>query len=287
MSTYSTEQDDEELKSAFAEAVQDGTHRLRRSWSTLLATGAVGGIDLSIGVIALLIVKHETGSEVLGALAFTIGFIALTLARSELFTENFLVPVAAVVAQQARIRDLLRLWFGTLVMNLIGGWVIMALLMSALPELQEVANETGSFYPELGIGWRSFSLAMLGGAVITIMTWMERNSQGQGAAVIGAVAASFVLAAVPLNHVIVSSVEMFAALVGGATFGYLDFLAAMIWAIGGNMVGGLLLVTVIRFVQVGRRPIERERSRANHERQEAGRQRARDERFSRSGPPPG
>ena len=267
------EQNDEELESAFQESVHEGTQRLHRTWPTLLATGLVGGIDLSIGVIALLIVKHETGSAILGALAFTIGFIALTLARSELFTENFLVPVAAVVAQQARIRALMRLWGGTFVMNLVGGWVIMALLLSALPELSDTANETGGFYPELGIGWRSFSLAMLGGAVITVMTWMQRNSEGQGSMVISAVAASFVLAAVPLNHVIVSSVEMFAALIAGAEFGYADYAAATGWAMAGNLVGGLLLVTLIRLVQIGRVPIERERNKAFHERQLVGERR--------------
>ena len=275
MSDYSAEQDDEELESAFEKTVHEGAVRLQRSWSTLLATGLVGGIDLSIGVIALLVVKHATGSEIWGALAFTIGFIALTLARSELFTENFLVPVAAVVAQQARIRSLVRLWVGTFAMNLVGAWIVMALLLSALPELGATARETAAIYIDLGIGWRSFSLAMLGGLVITVMTWMERNSDGEGARVLSAVAASFVLAAVPLNHVVVSSVEMFAALVAGADFGYADYAGAAVWAMVGNMVGGLFLVTIIRLVQVGREPIQRERDKANDERE-------RSERFSRS-----
>lgn len=282
---YSSEQDDEQLRSAFAEAVDDGTRRLRRSWSTLFATGLVGGIDLSIGVIALIVVTHATGSEILGALAFTIGFIALTLAKSELFTENFLVPVAAVVARQARVRALLRLWLGTFVMNLVGGWIIMALFMASMPELRATARETGRFYVELGIGWRSFALATLGGAVITVMTWMERNSEGQGTKVIGAVAASFVLAAVPLNHVIVSSVEMFAALVAGAPFGYGDYATATMWSALGNLVGGLLLVTVIRFIQVGRMPIQDERRKASATPEEGPehakpQQRGREERFS-------
>ena len=34
--------------------------------------------------------KAKTGDKLLGGLAFSIGFIALTLARSELFTEDFL-----------------------------------------------------------------------------------------------------------------------------------------------------------------------------------------------------
>lgn len=48
-----------------------------------------------------------------GSPAFTTGFIALTLANSELFTENFLVPVVAVAARKATPAALIRLWIGT------------------------------------------------------------------------------------------------------------------------------------------------------------------------------
>lgn len=250
---------DPELESTFQAAVEEGTLRLRRSLPTLLATGLVGGIDLSIGVIALIVVQHETGSKLLAALAFTIGFIALTLARSELFTENFLVPVTAIIARQSRVRELARLWIGTGAMNLVGGWMVMGLFMAAMPEQGATAIEIAELYPEMGIAWPPFALAILGGAVITIMTWMQRNSETQGPRIVAAVAASFVLAAVPLNHVIVSSLEMFAALHAGAPFGYADYAAVTALSIAGNMIGGLLLVTLVRLVQVGRAPIEQAR----------------------------
>jgi formate/nitrite transporter FocA (FNT family) len=41
--------------------------------------------------------------DLLGGLAFAIGVIALTLAQSELFTEDFLVPAAAVGAVGGRL----------------------------------------------------------------------------------------------------------------------------------------------------------------------------------------
>ena len=86
-------QEDEER--TFDRLVDEGEQRLGRSWPGLVATGLLGGLDIGVGVLALLLVEHETGSVLLGGLAFAIGFIALTLARSELFTEDFLVPVAA------------------------------------------------------------------------------------------------------------------------------------------------------------------------------------------------
>jgi formate/nitrite transporter FocA (FNT family) len=102
----------------------------------------------------------------------------------------------------------------------------------------------------MGIGWTSFATAVLGGAVITLMTWMERSSETEGAKIVAAVAAAFLLAAGSLNHVIVVSVEMFAGLHAGAPYGYLDWLGIASWAAFGNIVGGIGLVTVLRLVQV-------------------------------------
>ncbi|HSK96543.1 MAG TPA: formate/nitrite transporter family protein [Euzebyales bacterium] len=250
---------DPELESTFQAAVQEGTLRVRRSVPTLLATGLVGGVDVSIGVVALIIVEHETGNRLLGALAFTIGFIALTLARSELFTENFLVPVAAVIARQARLREVLRLWVGTCLMNLLGGWLVTGLLAAGKPEIAATTDTITAPLIEQGIGLPSFALAVIGGVVITVMTWMERNCDTQGPQVVAAVAAGFVLGAVPLNHVIVNSLEMFAALHTGAAFGYADYLRLALWWTFGNMIGGMVLVTLVRLVQVGRGPIEQAR----------------------------
>jgi formate/nitrite transporter FocA (FNT family) len=46
---------------------------------------------------------------VLGSLTFGIGFVFLTVGRSELFTENFLIPVAAVLSRHASKRSVARL----------------------------------------------------------------------------------------------------------------------------------------------------------------------------------
>ncbi|MFW6080175.1 MAG: formate/nitrite transporter family protein [Gemmatimonadota bacterium] len=251
---------------AFQRSVAAGRARLERSWSALLATGFVGGIDVGVGVLALLIIEAATGSRLLGALGFPIGFIAIALARSELFTENFLVPVAPVVARKSSLRALLRLWIGTAIMNLVGGWIFTGLVIVALPDLRQAAIDAGVHFAALGIGWRSFTLGVLAGAVVTIMTWMQQGSETELGRVVAATVAAFVLAAAPLNHVIVVSLEVFAALHAGAPFGYTAWLAMAAWATLSNIVGGMLLVTVVRFVQVGPRRIERERLRRDERR---------------------
>ncbi|MHB1536807.1 MAG: formate/nitrite transporter family protein, partial [Acidimicrobiales bacterium] len=161
--------------------VDEGRRRMSRPLLPLLSTGVVGGIDVGTGVLALLLVEQATHDALLGGLAFSIGFIGLTLARSELFTEDFLIPVSTVIARQARLRMLLRLWGGTLVANLAGGWVFTWFIMTGYPDLRSTAIKAGYYYVQLGYGFRAFSLAVLGGAVITLMTWMQHGTASQPA----------------------------------------------------------------------------------------------------------
>jgi formate/nitrite transporter FocA (FNT family) len=60
--------------------------------------------------------------------AFAIGFSFVTIARSELFVENFLDPVAAAVAYPRGHgwADVGRLWSTTLLLNLLGGGLVIA-----------------------------------------------------------------------------------------------------------------------------------------------------------------
>lgn len=249
---------DGELAHVFHRSVEEGQRRLRRSWPSLLATGAVGGIDVGVGVLAFLLVRDAGGGPLLAALAFGIGFLALTLARSELFTENFLVPVATVAAKAASPWALLRLWGGTLATNLAGGWVMMATVVVALPEIHGEASALGAKPGAAGIGAASFASAVLAGAVMTLMTWMERGTDSVPAKILAAVSAGFLLAAGGLLHAVVASLEMFAALQVGAPFGYADWLGMLGWSTFGNMVGGVGLVTLLRLVQVGRSTLQEE-----------------------------
>jgi formate-nitrite transporter family protein len=215
----------------------------------LLATGVVGGIDVGIGVLAFLVVRHDTHSDLLAGLAFSIGFVALTLASSELFTENFLVPILAVSEGEAPAWAVGRLWIGTWVANLAGGWVISLVIVRAIPALDGTAITVGTRFVHDGFGWTAFASAVLAGTVITLMTWMQHSTESVPAKLLAAIVAGFVLGAGALHHAIVLSLDMFAALHAGAPFGYLDWLKVMGMAAAGNAAGGIGLVTLLRLAQ--------------------------------------
>jgi formate/nitrite transporter FocA (FNT family) len=240
----------EDTERTFDRLVDEGTQRLGRSWSGLLATGFLGGLDVGIGVLALLLIEEATHSVLLGGLGLSLGFIALSLARSELFTEDFLVPVAAVVAKTASLASLARLWVLTTMTNLAGGWVITGLVMAGFPSLRSSALESGKFYIDLGITWKAFALALIGGLLITLMTHLQHSTGSDGLRLVPAILVGFLLGAGKVNHAIVGSLICFAALQVGAPFGYADWLGLFAFGVLGNMIGGLALVTLMRLLQV-------------------------------------
>ncbi|NJC70232.1 formate/nitrite transporter family protein [Planosporangium thailandense] len=240
--------------------VEEGEPRLHRGWLALSATGALGGFDVATGVLALLAVLAATHNHLLAGVAFSIGLIALLLGHSELFTEGFLIPVTTVAAGKARVVDLVRMWFVVLVANLVGGWIITWLIMKAFPSLGSQAIEGGRHFVDLGINLESFCLAVLGGSTITLMTRMQHGTESMPARIVAAVAAGFLLAGLQLNHSILDSLLIFAGLhTGHAPYGYLDWLTWVGWAILGNIVGGIGLVTLLRLVR-SRRLIQEKRA---------------------------
>jgi formate-nitrite transporter family protein len=248
------EREDFTPERAFTRSIEEGRRRLNRRFTALVATGLVGGVDVATGVLAYLLVMHETGSKPLAGLAFGVGFVALTLARSELFTEGFLVPVTTVAARKSRVSSLFRLWGVTAAANLVGGWVITALIVLGLPHLSGTAVDVAGFYAGLGVSGRAFALAVLGGAVITLMTWMQHTTEVVVAKLVAAVAGAFLLATGSLNHAVIDSLVMFTALhTGEASFGYAAWAATAGWAALGNIVGGVGLVTSLRLLQVPHR----------------------------------
>ena len=130
--------------------ITEGEVRLKRSTLAVL-TGLIAGLDVGFGVLAYLVVEHVTHNVLLAGLGFSLGFVALLLGRSELFTENFLVPVMTLVAGKSGPMALARLWGLTLVTNLAGGWIISWLIITARPDLKSTAVEVGSHYADLGV----------------------------------------------------------------------------------------------------------------------------------------
>ena len=240
---------EDELVESFDKTVTEGAERLHRPWRIVLITGFFGGLEVGLGVAAYLAVLHETGNDLLAGLAFSIGLIALMLAHSELFTENFLMPIAALVAREGTVGQLARLWVGTLIANLAGGWLFMWLLTTAFPQWHDTVAEAAHHYVDAPFGWQSIVLAILGGSTITLMTRMQQGTESDPAKIVATIIGGFLLAGLQLFHSILDSLLIFGAIQSGADITYLQWLGWFGYVMLFNVLGGLLLVTALRLLR--------------------------------------
>ena len=114
----------------------------------------------------------------------------------------------------------------------------------AAPALVDVAEKV------VGLThWSAFLSAVVGGALITAMTWMVEGVGTVGGRIVVAWATGALLALAGLNHVIVVTLELIFGLRFGADLKLGD--AGLNFAIAavGNLVGGMVFVTMTRTSQ--------------------------------------
>lgn len=252
---------EDELKESFDKTIEEGAERLHRTTRNILVTGVFGGFEIGLGIMAYLAVMYETGNHLLAGLAFSVGLVALLLAHSELFTENFLMPVAAVVAREGSIAQLGKLWAGTLVANLAGGWVFVWIVMQAFPEWTDTVSESAHHYVDAPFSLQTVALAVLGGSTITLMSRMQQGTNNDVARIVATVIGGFLLAGLQLFHSVLDSLLIFAAIHAGADISYGQWLGWFGYTLLFNMLGGLVLVTLLRLVRT-KELLEKRRSEA-------------------------
>lgn len=226
-----------------------------------LATGFIAGVTIIFGIVALgvaiALVEPEYGpgvAKLAGALAFGIGLVFLVVGRTELFSENFFDPVAAAIDEPGRAiwLRLGRLWATTLVLNVVGGAILVALLTieGALPAesaeaLVTVAVETADK------GWEATLVrAVLAGALLTLLSYMLAAADSTIARMVAAYLVGFFLAIGPFDHVVVSALHLLFGIWLSNEVGYGHLLEIVALATVGNLAGGLLLVTLTHTAQV-------------------------------------
>ncbi len=239
----------------FQRTREEGTRRLERSPLELTSTSLVAGFDVVFGIIALATITAaltprfgEEAAHFAGALGFGIAFIFIVVGRSELFTENFLVPVTALRSGKISKLLLARLWLISPLFNLVGGitLVLIVSVQGVLPEGSGEAMVTIAEKVDDNGVLTAFCSAVVAGALITVMTWIVEGVGSIGGRIVCAWIGGFLLTIGAFNHVIVVTLELIYGMRYGADVGGLDVAQNFAVAAAGNMVGGLLFVTLTR-----------------------------------------
>jgi formate/nitrite transporter FocA (FNT family) len=242
----------------YEQTKEEGKRRLERPFLEEMSTALAAGFDIVAGLVVYALLQsqleHALGREaahVVASVGFGVSFVFLVTGRGELFTENFLVPLAGVDENEGAGRKLLKLWTVSPFFNVLSGLAIVLLLTvhSVLPYGTGTplihASQTIHANGVLAL----FVSAVFAGALITAMTWFV---EGQEAVLVRLVVAWIVGGIIVLgqfNHVIVDTIELIFGYRYGAHFNWAFIAGNFFLAAAGNMVGGIGLVTLNRFTQ--------------------------------------
>ena len=237
-----------------------GSRRLDRSNLEILLTAIIGGGEVSLGALAAMtvlgaVLRLLPGADLyvglaLAGVAFPIGFLFVIVGRSELFTENFLIPVVSVFKTARTPGPLARLWAVSWLGNMIGCLGTAALLL--VPDAVGAPIRDGyAAYTQYKLTIPPpaiFVSAVLAGGVMTTLTWALLSVEHTVGRMLVIGAAAYVLMAANLSHSIVSA----SILIVGSVLtnhGAGEVIVWLLIATAGNLVGGVGLVTLFRLAQ--------------------------------------
>ena len=240
---------------------EEGERRLSETTLKQASTGFIAGVTIVFGIVALGIVRALVEpafgagpAEVAGALAFGIGLVFVVIGRTELFTENFFDPVTAAADRRRPhgLAVLARLWLVVLLLNLVGG-AVMAAIFAVEGTLPPPAQETLAHVAD-EIAHKevlaTFTRGVAAGTLITLLSYLLNAVDTAGSRIVLAYLVGFFLALGPFDHVVVSALHLLLGMWAGATgVGYGEVLLNIAVSGAGNLVGGLLLMTLTHAVQ--------------------------------------
>jgi formate/nitrite transporter FocA (FNT family) len=244
----------------YEQVANNARQELGRSSISLAISGLAGGIFMGLSAmgnaiaIALLtqVGAIPTATTLFVAKMFyPLGFIAVILGRSQLFTENTLYPVALVLAEKSHFWKTMRLWAVVLPANVVGAlaFASLASLTDALsPAVVQSLGQLGLeavHHPASTIFWSG----VMGGWIIATVAWLVSGSHSITGSVMIIWMLAFVVGLGNFAHCIAASGEVFAAILTGRA----PWIAYPMWflpAVAGNICGGVGMVTLLEYGQV-------------------------------------
>ncbi|HJR51318.1 MAG TPA: formate/nitrite transporter family protein [Gemmatimonadales bacterium] len=232
-------------------------HEIRRPAAALLLSALAAGLVIGFSCLAAAFaasVVPEPYKHAAAAAGYPLGFIFVIMARSELFTENTLVPVVPLLER----RDLetlglvARIWALLLIGNLVGT-AVFALVLARTdllrPEYAWELLRISRQATEAGFGHIVFA-GVFAGWLMALLAWLLASTTSSLAQIVLIWLCTAPISALHFRHSIVGSTEAFyRAALADASWG------AMLWgfvtpAVLGNAIGGVLLVALLNYGQV-------------------------------------
>jgi formate/nitrite transporter FocA (FNT family) len=241
----------------YEQICEDTEEEIERPFSSLCFSGVFGGFAIGLaplGVALGALTLGEGGANAfVAALLYPIGYVAVILGRAQFFTENTLYPVMLSMRKTRYLRPTARLWAIVYASNLLGAllFAMFALLGGAFGDaagaklVEEGLSDTG------GPLHVTFWSAVATGFLLALVAWLVEAAEHAIARIAVIYMLTFFVGLASLDHSIATTVEGFAALLGGKLpIG--DLLPWLAVTTLGNIAGGVLIVAAINYGQVRR-----------------------------------
>lgn len=240
-----------------ANILRPGEHELRRPAAALLWSSFASGMVIGFSCLAAAYAGHLASpryAHAAASAAYPLGFILVIMARSELFTENTLVPVVPFLERRNRetfIR-LIRVW-GLLLSGNLAGALLFGTALALTPvvdaEVRSSLLQVSREATEGGFGRVAYS-GVYAGWLIALLTWLLASTRSTIAQIVLIWLCTAPISALRFRHSIAGSVEAFyRSVLGDASWGAMlgEFVVP---AVIGNAIGGVLLVALLNYGQV-------------------------------------
>jgi formate-nitrite transporter family protein len=246
------------------EQIEAGLKEHRRSnigvfLSSLSAGLEVGFSILLIGIIYTLFVAEVSPNKLylMMALVYPIGYIFVIIGRSELFTEHTTLATIPVLNGEASLKSLLGLWGMVYLGNLIGGYIFGTIILQFNEGTHLVSDDFFFFISHKMVSYSIGNIlisSIMAGWLMGTLSWLLSSAQDTFSRVAMIFLVTFIISIAGLHHCIVGSIEVFMGFFGNANkITWQEFLKFQFFSTIGNIIGGVVLVALVKYAHSKRK----------------------------------
>ncbi|WEK32195.1 MAG: formate/nitrite transporter family protein [Candidatus Pseudomonas phytovorans] len=233
-----------------------GDQELERTLAALWWSALAAGLSMGLSLMAMGLfyarLPDGDSAQVVASIGYSAGFLAVILARQQLFTENTLTAVLPVMTSPtlANFGRLLRLW-GVVLLGNLAGTLLVAWVMLELPIFD---SKTDVAFLEIGRKVmkndvsQMFAKGIVSGWMIATMVWMIPSMEHAKVWIILMI--TYLMALGDFTHIVVGSVEVSYLVWAGDETWRSFWLEFALPTLAGNIIGGSFIFALISHAQV-------------------------------------
>jgi formate/nitrite transporter FocA (FNT family) len=255
--TKSHKEEIEDQDDILVKQLCEGLDTYRKNRVSTFLSSLMAGLEIGFSFMLVAIVYTLFNGTVddkyipyLAAFVYPLGFILVVLGKSILFTEQTSLLSLPVLSGRKTIGDLMSLWGIVILGNLVGGYLIGALLVWIGPQLGIISHEG---IKNLGDHVNHYSRdiilvsSVLAGWLMALLSWIITSTHKATGKILVIYIVTFVIALAGLHHSIVGSIEVFAGFLVSDKITFIDYLTFQSTSLLGNAIGGVFFVAILKY----------------------------------------